>query len=144
MIKALEPYSAINFQNVRQEIIKVASDRRASISKEVAGKLVKFDCCTRLDRSILGINIQYAEKCKIVQNPLGMIEVYGRHTGKHIKELILECISSYRTSTNQIYSLTTDNGSNMIKSVQLFLEGDKEEEDIDFDELDINNDEDEE
>lgn len=48
MIKALEPYSAINFQNVRQEIIKVASDRRASISKDVARKLlcVKFDCCT--------------------------------------------------------------------------------------------------
>ncbi|XP_045030413.1 uncharacterized protein LOC123472613 [Daphnia magna] len=73
-----------------------------------------------------------------------MIEVYGRHTGEHIKELMLECIFSYGISANQIYSLTTDNGSNMIKSVQLFLDGDEEEEDIDFDELNRNNDEEEE
>ncbi|KZR96499.1 Uncharacterized protein APZ42_009129, partial [Daphnia magna] len=70
-----------------------------------------------LDRHILGINIQYAEKGKIVLKTLGMIV---------------------------IYSLTTDNGSNMIKSVQLFLDGDEGKEDIDFDELDINNDEEKE
>ncbi|KZR98395.1 Zinc finger BED domain-containing-like protein, partial [Daphnia magna] len=69
--------------------------------------------------------------------------VYWRHIGEHIKELILECIFSYGISANQIYSLTTDNNSNMIKSVQLFLDGDEEEKDIDFDELNINNDEEE-
>ncbi|XP_045035871.1 uncharacterized protein LOC123476926 [Daphnia magna] len=74
----------------------------------------------------------------------GNTKVYGRHTGEHIKELMLECIFSYGISANHIYSLTTDNGSNMIKSVQLFLDGDEEEEDIDFDELNINNDEEEE
>lgn len=43
IIKALEPDSAINCHNVRQKIIKVASDRHASVSKEEAGKTLMFE-----------------------------------------------------------------------------------------------------
>ena len=52
LIKALEPNAAINCQNVRQEVSKVASDRRALISEAVKWKFLclKFDCCTRLAR----------------------------------------------------------------------------------------------
>jgi hypothetical protein len=52
LIKALEPNAAINCQNVRQEVSKNASDRRAVISEAVKGKFLslKFDCCTRLAR----------------------------------------------------------------------------------------------
>jgi hypothetical protein len=51
LIKALEPNAAINSQNVRQEISKVAFERRVLISEAVIGKFLclKFDCCTRLD-----------------------------------------------------------------------------------------------
>ena len=65
-----------------------------------------------------------------------MLEVYGSHSGEHILELVLECLSSYGLNANQIYCLTNDNVSSILKSVQLLMATEEEEDDveIDFDE----------
>ena len=75
-----------------------------------------------------------------------MIEVYEWHTGEHIKKLVLECISSYGITASQIYCLTTDNDSNMLKSVQLLMGVDEDEDNvyIDLDEADPDNKDEEE
>ena len=62
-----------------------------------------------------------------------MLEVYGRHSGEHILELVLECLSSYGLNANQIYCLTNDNVSSILKSVQLLMGFDEDEDNVDID-----------
>uniref|UniRef100_A0A903VJF4 BHLH domain-containing protein n=2 Tax=Aedes aegypti TaxID=7159 RepID=A0A903VJF4_AEDAE len=50
---------------------------------------------------------------------LRMIEVKQSQTAKFLKEKILEILQSYEVSINQILSVTTDNGANMIAAVKL-------------------------
>lgn len=48
-----------------------------------------------------------------------MIEVKQSQTAKFLKEKILEILKSYAVSINQILSVTTDNGANMIAAVKM-------------------------
>lgn len=48
-----------------------------------------------------------------------MIEVKQSQTAKFLKEKILEILQSYEVSIDQILSVTTDNGANMIAAVKL-------------------------
>lgn len=40
---------------------------------------------------------------------LGISEIYVRHTGGNIKDLVMEIFGSYGTKMKQILSVTTDN-----------------------------------
>ena len=56
LIKALEPYAAINRLNVRQEVSKVLR-KGVYLFWRLKMKFLchKFDCCTQLERSFLEI-----------------------------------------------------------------------------------------
>lgn len=64
----------INRHNIKELVKKAAEDLRALIRKEVAGKYVclKVDTATRLDRHILGVNIQFTVDWKLVIRNLAM------------------------------------------------------------------------
>lgn len=59
--KLLGSNFSINRRNIQKHIKKAANNIREMIKNETKIKLVsiKFDCATRHQRSILGINIQY-------------------------------------------------------------------------------------
>lgn len=80
---------------------------------------MKIDCATRIDRAVLGINAQCTENRKIVVQTLAMKELYERHTAQYIKLQIQDVLARYELGVNQVYSLTTDNGSNMLKAASL-------------------------
>ena len=42
-----------------------------------------------------------------------------RHKAEYIKNTVAEILEQYETSVSQIYTATTDNGANMLKSVKL-------------------------
>uniref|UniRef100_A0A1I8Q3X3 DUF659 domain-containing protein n=1 Tax=Stomoxys calcitrans TaxID=35570 RepID=A0A1I8Q3X3_STOCA len=48
-----------------------------------------------------------------------MRELKERHTGDYIKSVTLSVLEEYEIKPELIYSVTTDNGSNMLKAVQL-------------------------
>lgn len=73
---------------------------------------LKIDCATRIDRAVLGINAQYIENGKIVVQTLAMKELHERHTAQYIELQIQDVLARYELGVNQVYSLTTDNGSN--------------------------------
>lgn len=56
-----------------------------------------------------------------------MIQLTKRHTGLFLKEEILKCFDAFNVDILQLYSSTTDNGSNMIKMAEL-IKGQQEEE----------------
>lgn len=43
---------------------------------------------TRLNRSILGINIQYIKDGKLNMKTLGMPELLNRHSSEYLKEVV--------------------------------------------------------
>ncbi|XP_036347547.1 uncharacterized protein LOC118756918 [Rhagoletis pomonella] len=78
-----------------------------------------MDVATRQNRHILGINAQYIDGYKIIIYTLGMVELRSRHTGENLKQEILNCLDQFKIEIRQIYSSTTDNGANVIKTSKL-------------------------
>ncbi|KAM7280968.1 zinc finger BED domain-containing protein 4-like [Ixodes scapularis] len=117
----------VNPQNIRDKVIEEAAKIRDAIKCEVKGRLVslKVDSATRLDRSIIGINAQFLVAGTQAVRTLSMREVKERHTAEHLKSVILEVLKSYEIMPDQIYSVTTDNAANLVKSVSLIVEHEK-------------------
>lgn len=135
--------STISPQEVRNAVKMKANLFRENLNKQLNGKLLslKIDAATCIDRSFLGITVQYVDGTEVVLNTLAVKEVYNRHTAVNIKEILKNVLLTYGISINQIYSITTDNGSNMIKLVKLVgndqtdLECDNDEDDSDSESL---------
>lgn len=80
---------------------------------------IKIDSASRLDRCIVGINIQYICNGKIKLRTLDMYEAMSSQTGFYLKNVIVDVLHSYNIKIQQVYSITTDNGKNMIKAAEL-------------------------
>jgi bifunctional polynucleotide phosphatase/kinase len=142
IIKAIDKNAAINSKNIRDLTETYAEMRRKDISTLLKGKLlsIKFDCCTRLDRSILGLNVQFIQDGRLILRTLGMREIYVKHTGQNLKDIAMEILASYGITRDQILSVTTDNGSNMLTAIASMNKNSNGNED----ELNNNENEDEE
>lgn len=113
---------SINSKNIKTHLNEKASEIKEKIKDEVRGKMVsiKIDSASRLGRSIIGVNIQFISNGKIELRTLAMYDTKDRQTGiyvhcTYIKNVILEILKVFQ----QIYSLTSDNGRNMIKAFEL-------------------------
>ena len=87
----------------------------------MANKMVslKMVVATRMDKSVLGINIQYIENFKIHINTIGIIQLKKRHTAQFLKDEVINCLRQFNIDILQIYSSTTDNGANVLKASKL-------------------------
>nr|XP_044249585.1 E3 SUMO-protein ligase ZBED1-like [Drosophila takahashii] len=95
-----------------------------------------MDTATRCNRGILGINVQYYDGRRICIKTLGLIELHKRHTAVNLCDEVESILMDFNISKTQIFCVTTDNGKNMLKTVDLLnKEVDNErsdhEEDID-------------
>jgi len=122
---------SINSQNIRNQISPAAQRVRQEITNIVKNRLLslKMDCVTRHDRSILGVNIQIIHDDALILKTLAMVELKIKHTGENLKNEVFSILKRYNISKEQIYTVTTDNGANMVKMVDLI--GNELEEDID-------------
>lgn len=75
-----------------------------------------MDTATKNYRSILGINIQYVLRGKIVVRSLAMNHLKQSHTAIHLANVVNETLEKFGMKTKQLYSMTTDNARNMILS----------------------------
>ncbi|KAH6937942.1 hypothetical protein HPB50_005454 [Hyalomma asiaticum] len=55
-----------------------------------------------------------------------MKELLDRHTAEHLASQVKSTLSRYDLSVAQVYSVTTDNGANMLKAARLLGETDHE------------------
>ena len=85
---------------------------------------LKADVATCRDRSILDVNLQFINDGKVQLRTLAMKELKKNHIGFYLKTVLDEVIEQYANKSNQIYSITIDNGAIMLKYVCLFSEED--------------------
>ena len=83
---------------------------------------LKADVAKCRDRSILCANLQFISDRKVRLRTLGIKEQKKNHTDFYLKTALDEVIEQYGIKNDQIYSITTDNGANMINCVRLFSE----------------------
>ncbi|CAI6352854.1 unnamed protein product [Macrosiphum euphorbiae] len=95
---------------IQQEIITEASSKLISL---------KLDAVTRLNRSFLGVNMQYIVENSIKLKTLGLIELTESHTGIYLKQTILNILKKFKIDPKQLYTITSDNGANMLKAINL-------------------------
>lgn len=119
----------INSRNIADIIAIKAEKIRKEITDLCKGKLlsIKIDLATRLNRSVMRINVQVIHSKKVMIKTFAMIELHNRHTAEILKTEIVHVLQQYDINVDQIYSFTTDNGRNLIKAVDLLRE------DCDFD-----------
>lgn len=112
---------AVNSRTIRPYIEHVADEIRERIKLELKNRLlsVMVDIVTKNHRGILGVNVQFYDEGKIQLRTIGMIEIHVRHTAENIKDLVIQLLSSYDVSMEQVYAYTTDNAAAMLLSGKL-------------------------
>lgn len=109
-----------NLDVIKDHLRATAKRIREKIENEMKGRLISLsvDIVTKNNRSILGVYAQYVLNDEIVVRCIGMVELHESHTGLYLSKLIRECISEYEVDEDQIISVTTDNGRNVIKMIK--------------------------
>lgn len=111
----------INRFNIRELIKHEANMLRQTISRKLENKIIsiKIDGASKMDRSVLGINVQILEDNRIKIITLAMTDIKTRSTSENLNELLKNVLVRYKVDIQQVYTITTDNGSNMIKCTKL-------------------------
>ncbi|GFQ82084.1 zinc finger BED domain-containing protein 4 [Trichonephila clavata] len=133
IVNAIGNHFSVNSENIKllipETAVKIVSEISTALEKKVIS--LKIDIATRLNRSILGINAQLIIGGRINLFTLGMTELKDKHTGIYIKNMVEKVLEKYNIDIQQIYSITTDNGANMISFVNLL--GSEIEDEVFFD-----------
>lgn len=92
ILKGLGGNITISPENIRDKVEGKAKEIRDQVKKDVKNRLVsiKMDCATRLDRALLGINLQFNKKGKIQLYTLAIIEVKKSHTAVNFKQNLMD------------------------------------------------------
>lgn len=111
----------VNGHNILPIVDNTANAIRDIIKNEIKAKLIclKIDSATRYNRNVFGINLQYLSGSTIKVRTLGMIEMFESQTAEYLSKELNNILKEYEITANQIYSITTDNGANMLKTIRL-------------------------
>lgn len=109
-----------NLTVIKDQIIKSSTKIREKIQSEVRGRPLSLlvDIVTKHKRSILGVSIQYNFNGNLRVRSIGFIELWDRHTGKYLAEVIINRLDKFGIKLKQIFTITTDNGKNVLKLVR--------------------------
>ncbi|KAL7724570.1 hypothetical protein ACLKA6_002500 [Drosophila palustris] len=122
--KGLEEMSPITSRNIMEHVAEKFEIVKTSIINAMKRRLIslKLDIASRHSRGILGVNAQFYEHEAIKIVTLGIIELNKKHTGANLSAEIENILQEFGLMKNQIYSVTSDNGRNIIKSIELMNE----------------------
>lgn len=109
-----------NLLEVKDCMKNISQKIREKICNEVKGLPLSLmvDIVSKRGRSILGFSLQYILDGKQRIRSIGMINLEKAHTATYLTELIVARLKEFEIKLCQILTITTDNGSNMLKMVR--------------------------
>lgn len=123
IVKGIAAAVGVNVSSpaLKNLIFRDAENFKKKIAQQTIGKMisVKIDLCTKSGRHFLGTNIQFVKEGVITLYTAGVTEMKTRATGEAVRETMRTTIERLGFEERQIYSLTTDNGSNVLKTAEL-------------------------
>lgn len=92
------------------------------IKLQTAEKLIslEYDLCTKFDRQFIGIVIHYFWKNERKSRLISIRRIENSATSVILFRIINEVLAGYNIKLNQIVSITTDNGANVVKAARIF------------------------
>ncbi|XP_008552102.1 zinc finger BED domain-containing protein 4-like [Microplitis demolitor] len=72
-------------------------------------------------RSFLGVTVHFAENYEMKSMSIACELLHENHTREYLSEMILRVCRDWDLSNDKIVSVTTDNGSNIIKAIEISL-----------------------
>lgn len=105
---------------IKEFLKKIDEKMRVKVSNEVKSRAVSLlvDIVTKHGRSLLGFSVQYMINGECKTRSIGMIELMQSHTGIYLAELITKRLEEFGIDLRQVITITTDNGSNVLKMVR--------------------------
>ncbi|XP_065365489.1 uncharacterized protein LOC135958514 [Calliphora vicina] len=121
--------NAITSNNIMSLVNEEETKLKRLIRKKLTNKIIslKMDSATRHDRSMFGVNAQIIDKGKVEVFTLSMKEICVPQTAVNLKLEVEEVLREFNIAKKQIYTITTDNGRNMLKAVDMLAETTQEE-----------------
>ncbi|XP_058811656.1 uncharacterized protein LOC131676542 [Topomyia yanbarensis] len=109
-----------NRKNIASLVENSACTARQLISAELKQQpliAIEVDGASRGSRHFIGINACIVLEGKVIVRNLAIKETLERQTKEHLKSLIEDVLSDFGVTLSQVYSVTHDNGANMVASV---------------------------
>lgn len=131
--------------SVHDLIMTAAAEKRESIKGELRNVplYLKIDGCTRHNRSYLGVNAQFCGREGAIQvRTLAVRDCAGEHSAEHTKDMLLQVMSDYGITQEQVLAIVSDNAANMVKTVKLFNEEPQDDQDTEPEEDEFDEEED--
>lgn len=109
-----------DFPEVKKHLHEMATRVRKKIKEEVSGRalFLMVDIVKKNQRAIFGVSIQYIIDANLKVRSIGMIELEQSNTAKYLADVICERLKMYEIDLKQIFTITTDNGKNVLKMVR--------------------------
>lgn len=111
----------VNQNQLHTQIEEKSEKIKQKIVEEVKGKVIclMLDIASRFNRSIFGKYIAYFSGGKIHIRTIGMNTLKVSQTGKNLFEIVKATLAKYGIDLDQIFAVTTDNGKNLKKMIEI-------------------------
>lgn len=129
----ISDYTAKYEQCVESKIIEETKDKIVSCQMDIASvheRYFKFhlnhifyrlyNCFSFDNRSILGILMHYEFAGRSVTRLIGIKRLLASHTGVFIAKNLKDALDRFKVPVDNVYAVSTDNGKNMVRSVEVF------------------------
>ncbi|XP_055623122.1 uncharacterized protein LOC129766573 [Toxorhynchites rutilus septentrionalis] len=122
--EAVGPGISFNGKIAKNHLQAAAGKVKSAIADEMKNKLIsiKLDSASRHNRHVLCINAQYCIRDEIVIRTLGILEIKESQTANLLKQKIMNTLTSYGMTLDQVFSMVVDNGANMLAAVRKLKE----------------------
>lgn len=110
----------LNGPLVREQTKSATSRIKAMITNELSGKQIclMFNIVSKHKRSILSVSAQYMSEFSVKIVHLGLVVMLKKNTSDWIQLRILSILDEFEISTDQIYTITTNNGAHVSSTSQ--------------------------
>lgn len=111
----------LNEEFIKSEIENHVQNVQSKIATVLQGKLLslKIDTTKCLGRNFLGINVQYFHNQKLFVRTLAVKRIKEDATAQNLAYLIRDALPIYGFDVDQIYSITSDNGTPVVACVNI-------------------------
>ncbi|XP_046803244.1 uncharacterized protein LOC124419057 [Lucilia cuprina] len=106
----------VDEHNVITLITQYSNNIKNEVKEELCGRLIslKIDGVTVNSVSVLSVNVQFIKNNSVAIKTIAIKKITQQPTSEYLKNIVLEVLSSYEINLNQVVTITTDNGANMI------------------------------
>lgn len=114
----------INRHEIRRMVLFAADEIRKLLTLKMKNRMIclMYDGAKRQNKSIFGVKAQYIEGNEMKVVGLGALIIAERHSSEHFADQLKILLDSFVTSVDNLYAITSDTASTMLKTSRLLKE----------------------